>query len=83
MEKREVKMETHLKSQLKRLYVKQKFQNLLQRGKYSNKKKVKEKKTEYILKLRFWRNWKVKKEEKALKVKKEKKVSFLIIKCFK
>ena len=36
--KKDLKLETHLKSQLRRLWVKQKFRNLLQRGKYSNKK---------------------------------------------
>ena len=37
--KKEVKLETYLKSQLTRLQVKQKLQNLLQREKYSNERK--------------------------------------------
>ena len=47
------------------------MQNLLQRRKYSNKRKVRKKKIVYILKLRIWENWKEKKEEKTLSAKKE------------
>ena len=65
------KLETLMKYQLRRFYVKQKMQNLLQRRKYSNKRKVRKKKIVYILKLRIWENWKEKKEEKTLSAKKE------------
>ena len=59
-----------------------KMLNLLERRKYSNKRKSQGKKTEYILKLKIWGNWEEKKEEKTLKAKKEKKDIFLI-KCLK
>ena len=39
--KKVVKLETHLKSQMEKLRVKQKMKDILQRGKHSNKKKSK------------------------------------------
>ena len=58
-----VKLETYLKSQPRMLLVKQKMQNQLERGKTQTKEKLAKKKTEYILQLKIWRNFK-KEEEK-------------------
>ena len=69
-----VKLETYLMSQPRMLSVKQKMQNHLERGKTQTKEKLEKKKTEYILKLKIWRNLK-KEEEKKLSGRKRKRKS--------